>query len=285
VVRSPPAAALPRAREQGLLRALAEVLADGEARSFLDSEILGDASEDRDARQEARRHRRSQGRTAPVDARTLDLTAVCLGLGASLANEELARRGIDGAAEAPDPSVAWRSRRPAEGPDLSGLLATLGLPPVTQSQPMAAREVVFVLAAQVVVRHPAPRDRAAFGDPWARRALAGPLRPFFARDVASLAVPRGSLGAQLGLAPMPPTRRRSIELPDGSQHYLDFEELLGVRRVHARRPGLLGWLLGRATERLRCSAAGCGAPLPTWSPRCVACGRPVKGEPPLAPTS
>lgn len=237
-------------------------------------------------RRAARAWRRRQGLASGGTRapRLVDLTAVCLGFGALLANEELARTGVDGerTVDERDPSVDWRRKLiGAGGGDLGRLLGAAGLD--VRPTPLTATELVFALAAQVVVRHPTAWSRRGFGRVWQVRTLDRELHPVFVLAIRALATPKDSLAAQLDFRSMPKARRRIITLLDGSEHFRDFNDLLGVERILARRPGLLARILGSWTARLRCSSKGCAAPLPAWSPQCVVCGRGVKGELPLVP--
>jgi len=218
--------------------------------------------------------------------RLVDLTAVCLGFGALLANEELSRLGGDGGSSSRgrDPSVDWRRQpRSSSSVDMDRWLGGAVLSVL--HQPLTAAEFVFLLAAQVVVRSPTAWSRRVFGRSWQARVLDRRLRPAFVRSVRALSAPRDSLAAQLGFRPMPKPRRRTMTLFDGSEHFMDFHDLLGVERVMRGRRGPFGDVLKSWTMRLRCSSPRCGAPLPAWSPLCVVCGREVKGEAPLAPRS
>jgi len=154
-----------------------------------------------------------------------------------------------------DPSTAWR-RPPTEPFDL-----------------------VFLLAAQVVVRTPDP-SRSAYDRDWRVRCLEPDQRPPFEAALQTLTTPRHSLACQLGLRATPlPRRRRSVVTEDGTRHFIDFDDLLGVERKWLPRRGLLGRVLPGLGWR--CSSRRCRTPLPHWSPRCHGCGRPVKGERPL----
>ncbi|MCO4768601.1 MAG: hypothetical protein KDA24_01130 [Deltaproteobacteria bacterium] len=237
-------------------------------------------------RRAARAWRRRQGVLLDEhrEERLVDLTAVSLGFGALLANHALARSGLDGEIVAThaarDPSVDWRrSRDLMPGLDLGRLLG-----PSFATQPaerLTATDLVFVLAAQVVVRHPTRWSRRGHGHYWRVRTLDRLLRPLFVDAVRALATPRDALAAQLGFIPMPPPRKGLTV--DGVELFPDFDHLLGVDRVVAPRRGPLGRIPGLKGVRLRCSARRCRAPLPAWSPRCVRCGRGVKGEQPLTP--
>ena len=223
-------------------------------------------------RRAARAWRMRQG-LASDDPEELDLTAVCLGLGALVANEELARGGLHGEARPQDPSTAWRKGplAPGLGRLLAGLQIEAGF-----REPLTAAEVVFVLAAQVVVRHPSASARRGYGAWWRARTLARTLRPVFQAAVRELAEPRDALAVELGFRA--PRERKRYPAEDGSLHPLDFDCLTGVDRVWAARRGVLGRLPGLSGERLRCSAPRCRAPLPPWLTRCGACGRPVRGD-------
>ena len=256
-------------------------LTGADAPRTTDSMMLGPV-----CRRAARAWRRRQGLSSDElrEERLVDLTGVSLGFGALMANHELARTGLDGEIEAThaarDPSIEWRRRRRGITPGLD--LARLLGPSfqVAPAERLTATELVFVLAAQVVVRHPTTWSRRGYGYYWRVRTLDRTLRPVFVAALRSFAAPRDSLAAQLGFVPFPKPRR--LLTVQGSELYTDFDDLLGVDRLLAPRRGLLAKLPGLRGVRLRCSARRCRAPLPAWSPRCVRCGRSVKGEAPLA---
>lgn len=246
------------------------------ARTF-DTMMLGPI-----CRRAARSWRRRQG-LAPDptrEERLVDLTAIALGFGTLLANDELARAGLDGVppTAVKDPSVDWRRKEASPSLDLERILGPAFAP--VAAERLTAREIVFVLAAQVVVRHPTRWSRRGFGTWWRVRTLDRVLRPLFGDALDALATPRDGLAAQLGYLPLrsPAARLNSFE-----EIWPDFDALLGVERTLAPRRGLLARIPGFAAVRLRCSAPRCRAPLPEWSPTCARCGRPVKGERPLGP--
>jgi len=237
-------------------------------------------------RRAARAWRRRQGLPHdPVrEERLVDLTAVALGFGTLLANHELARTGLDGVppGQPRDPSVDWRRTGGGTGPAALDLDRLLGptFAAITAGR-LTARELVFALAAQVVVRHPTRWSRRQFGAWWRVRTLDRALRLLFGEYLNLLSAPRDALAAQLGFLPLrAPGTRTTV----WDEVWPDFDALLGVERVVARRRGLLGRVPGLRSVRLRCSAPRCRAPLPLWSPMCAGCGRPVKGEHPLGAT-
>jgi|GEM_PF-4897413 len=266
-----------RSRQQDLLRDLVVVLAEGGAQPFLVSEILPSSSSvDLPGREQARSWRRRRGLAVRgEEVARIDVTAVCLGLGAVVVAEELSV-GLDGRRQR-DPSLDWK--RPA-ALDLSRILGAAGLTAAPPS-PLTAKEITFLLAAQVVARCPDAKSRRAFGPGWRARTVPRAMRANFDAALSSMLLPRDALRSQLGFCEAPPPRRRRFLNFDGSVHFAEFDALLGVERVSAPRPGLLSRLLGGVDVRLRCSAPRCRAPLPDWSPRCVACGRSLKGEAPL----
>lgn len=250
------------------LGALATVT-DGETST--DSLLLGPV-----ARRAARAWRRRQGvaDTDPVaESRRVDATAVCLGFGTLLANDELAVRGLDGELDPAltDPSTAWRQRPTSP-------LLDLGLGP--RRRGLTALELVFLVAAQIVVRGPTAWSRRHWGYVWRVRCLDRALRPVLVEAVRTLSTPRFSLATQLGVRPAGVPRRRKMGTDwDGNLEFLDFDALLGVQRRSLPRRGLLGRV--SPDVQLRCSHPLCRTPLPAWSPRCHGCGRAVKGERPL----
>lgn len=236
-------------RQQSLLRGLATLLRSEACTPFLTSPVPGVC--EGTPRKAAQRWRRTRGLLAAdplVEAGRIDTTAICLGLGVALANSAVEASGDGG----------WLT---ASGGQLT------------------AADCTFLLAAQLVTRARSTHS-IPFGD--VLHGLAPALRRGFAEAVKVLSTPAGSLVAQLGLQGMPtPSRRDSVELEDGSLHFVDFDHLLGVERKLLPRRGLLRVLL--PAVRLRCSA--CRTPLPGWAPVCVGCGRAVKGERPLTDPS